>query len=580
MPGHLDTGAPRQHAGPVGQSARRAPDALGPVSAHPRMPLPGPSAAATLLRLQRSAGNAAVLQRVPPAPPQVARPASGIDKMGFIDTSDGANIRTGPAEAGGQALTPSPMPPATRVFVSGTHPQTPEWWYVTAFLEQTLVRGYVQGLRVNTNLPEPMARLYQVKPGDTAEKLAVQEFKQAVRDGHDLRYYENVLLYVNREAGRAGVTGSFQDPGLLGGGANNVQLEAGRRIWLASPAYAKELEKVVPDGSFSNGMYAKVKRFVQHVADILQSVTDSPSHLDEVAGEYAAVIREHRAEIIGVVILFLTAEAASALLAASPTGVSQIIAALIQLVLAALGAAGMVQAVAQALKHGSEWLTLAWTAAGKAEQIAAASKQFLKMLVSIAMAALAWLGVKGNYATAVRIGNNIDMGGNAAFAVVGGGTASSGGAAAAAGGPNIATPLGAGGSQMVKHGEGGGGEKPTAKEPEKTAAERDWDRAEAEVKRQQAEADAANKPERTEHGAIREQERGALTADEKARLTQEIPRSQRTDSQSIVKVLRNGKGRYTVVITNLEGELITRVTDTRREVAAMSRKHGWDPPFE
>lgn len=383
-----------------------------------------------LLALQSSIGNRAVAQRVA-ATSSTAAPRAGIDKIGFIDSDDGSNIRTGPAESGGQPLTAAPMPPATRVFVSGTHPASAEWWYVTAFLGDTLVRGYVQGFRVNTAVPEPLAKLYQIKPGDTAEKLAVQEFKQAVRDGHDLRYYENVLLYVNRQTNRAGVKGSFQDPGLLGGGANNVQLEAGRRIWLVSPTYARALESVVPDGSFSNGMYAKAKRFVQHVLDILQSVTDAPSYLDEVAGEFAQVIREHKAEIIGIVIAFLTAEAASALLAASPTGVGQIAAALIQLVLAAFGAAGMVQAVASALTHASSWLNLAWTAKGDARQIKEASKEFLRMLVSIAMAAAAYIGVRGNFATAVKIGNSIDMGGNAAFALAGGGVTTSGGAAAA-----------------------------------------------------------------------------------------------------------------------------------------------------
>jgi hypothetical protein len=400
------------------------------------------------LDLQPLIGNRAVAQRVAQeaktAP--TAKPKPSINKTGFIDNDDGSNIRTGPAESGGLALTDAPMPPATRVFVSGTHPEAPEWWYVTAFLGETLVRGYVQGFRVNISPPEPLAKLYQIKPGDTAEGLAVQEFKQAVRDGHDLRYYENVLLYVNRQAGRAGVRGDYQDPGLLGGGANNVQLEAGRRIWLISPTYARALEQVVPDGSFSNGMYAKVKRFVQHIEDIFQSVTDSPDYLDDVAGEFAEVIREHKAEIIGIVIAFLTAEAASALLAASPTGVGQIAAALIQLVLAAFGAAGMVQAVVGALKHASQWLNLAWTAKGDAKQIMEASKEFLRMLVSIAMAAAAYIGVKGNFATAVKIGNSIDMGGNAAFALAGGGTMTSGeaAAAAAAGKPNFGGAIGSG----------------------------------------------------------------------------------------------------------------------------------------
>jgi hypothetical protein len=143
----------------------------------------------------------------------------------------------------------APLSPATRVFVSGTHPSAPEWWYVTAFLPDKIVRGYVQQFRVNTDLPEPLAKVHQVKSGDTVEKLAVEEYSSSVRDGHDLRYYENVLLFANKQRGRVGITGSYQDPGLLGGGANNIQLVAGHRIWLVSPAYAHAVEGVVPDGS-------------------------------------------------------------------------------------------------------------------------------------------------------------------------------------------------------------------------------------------------------------------------------------------------------------------------------------------
>ena len=65
-------------------------------------------------------------------------------------------------------------------------------------------------------LPEPFAELRQLDGGEPPEGLAKEKFGGAVRAGHDLRYYENVLLYVNR--GRAGIGGSYQDPRLLGGG--------------------------------------------------------------------------------------------------------------------------------------------------------------------------------------------------------------------------------------------------------------------------------------------------------------------------------------------------------------------------
>jgi hypothetical protein len=348
------------------------------------------------------------VQRAPASPgaaagADIAAPTGGVNLPGFIDTSDGANLRTGPAEVGGKTVIDAPLPPATRVFVSGTHPDAPQWWYVTVFLPDKIVRGYVQQFRVNTDLPEPLAKLHEVRSGETVEKLAVQEYSSSVRDGHDLRYYENVLLNVNKQRGRVGITGTYQDPGLLGGGANNIQLVAGHRIWLVSPAYAHAVEGVVPDGSLTNGAYAKVKRFVQHVVDIIKSVTQSPHYFGDVAGEYAQAIRDHMPAIIGIVAGFIAAEAASAFLAATPTGVGQIAAVLIQLALSALGAVGMVEAGVEALKHAGQWLTLAWTAKGRDEQLGAASREFLRMLVSIAMAALAYTGVKGNLGKAVKI---------------------------------------------------------------------------------------------------------------------------------------------------------------------------------
>jgi hypothetical protein len=125
-----------------------------------------------------AAGSASVAS---PAASSIDPPQPGIDKPGFIDHGDGSNIRTGPAELHGVPLTTRPLPPATRVFVSGQHPQTSEWWYVSAFLPTAIVRGYVQGFRVNTDLPELSAKLYQIKSGDTAERLAVQEISTRIR---------------------------------------------------------------------------------------------------------------------------------------------------------------------------------------------------------------------------------------------------------------------------------------------------------------------------------------------------------------------------------------------------------------
>jgi hypothetical protein len=72
----------------------------------------------------------APVQRAPahPAPggaaahqPHIAPPEPGIDKTGFIDNSKGAPIYSAPTEADGELLRDTPLPPAARVFASGTH---------------------------------------------------------------------------------------------------------------------------------------------------------------------------------------------------------------------------------------------------------------------------------------------------------------------------------------------------------------------------------------------------------------------------------------------------------------------------
>jgi hypothetical protein len=337
----------------------------------------------------------------------IDEPRAGDSRPGFIDNSQGANLRNRPIGPGSQTLTAAPLPPATRVFVSGHHPAASDWWYVTAFPPGTILRGYVQGPRVTTDLPEPTATLYQIQPGDTVEELAAREFSASVRDGSDLRFYENVLLHVNRQHGRTGITGSFQDPDLLGGGSNNIQLVAGHRIWLVSSAYARSLQGTLPSGSLTGGAMATATRFGAHLQDILKSVTDSPSHFGEVAGEYADAIMAHLPEIIGITAGFILAEAASAFLAATPTGVGQLAALLIQLAIAAFGAHFAVEAAGQALHHASAWLTQAWSASGNAGRIAEASRSFLRMLVSIAMAALAIAGVRGSTGRGMQIAQAI-----------------------------------------------------------------------------------------------------------------------------------------------------------------------------
>ena len=395
---------------------------------------------------QQASGPSAGVQAAQPML-QIASPEAGINKTGCVDNSDGAPLYSRPAEVGGVLVRDDRLPPGARVFVSGTAMHHPHWWYVTADVNGTMVRGYVQDFRINTELPEPLAELRQLNGGEKPEDFAVEKFGGAVTDGHDLRYYENVLLYVNR--GRKGIQGTYQDPGLLGGGSNNIQLYAGHRIWLVSAAYAKTLQSIVPSGSLTGGAVAKAKRFAAHLEDILHSVTESPHHFQEVAGEFAQAIRDHMPAIVGITATFVMAEAGSMFLAATPTGVGQAAAAVIQLALSAFGAAGMVEAGIEALKHATAWLTMAWTAHGRADVVSEASREFVRMLVAIAIAALNRAGAKANYRNALRIANQMPTGGLPAVAAAmgHGGSGASAGAGAVAAGPGA---FGAAGSAALR----------------------------------------------------------------------------------------------------------------------------------
>jgi hypothetical protein len=155
----------------------------------------------------------------------------------------------------------------------------------------------------------------------------------------------------------------------------------------------------------------------------------------------------------------------------------------IQLALSAFGAAGLVEASITALNHGREWLTIAWTAKGNEQTITEAAKAFLRMLVAIAVAALAYVGAKSNFGKALKIARSMPTGGLPALAAAASGPSRS--PAGAHAGPAVGIgpstgAIGATGAQMTKHTDEGGGSETTeaakAEEPP-TRAERDADPA-------------------------------------------------------------------------------------------------------
>jgi hypothetical protein len=111
---------------------------------------------------------------------------------------------------------------------------------------------------------------------------------------------------------------------------------------------------------------------------------------------------------------------------------------------------------------------------------------------------------------------------------------------------------------------------------QQTAAEGDWEGAQSEVDSRDP---AQQEPKNTEHGAIREAGRGALTPSELHRLQGQLPHIQ--PDGAVARVLNEGHGQYTVAIHNEKGQLISVVREmTKAAVRNMARKNGWAPPYE
>ncbi len=178
-----------------------------------------------------------------------------INKPGIVAPEDGANLRDAPRPGDGSTVE-SHMPFGTRVFVGQ---EVPGGWYEVTHVDGR--QGYIAANRVKTDLPEPGARLHRIGSGESAIGIAEGEYGQLVRPGQDLRFYVNVLEYVNRGEGDRGIYRAGGDDW------EDTRTRAGYLIWLPSPTFAQTLEGIVDDGSITNGAWARAKEVASDVAE-------------------------------------------------------------------------------------------------------------------------------------------------------------------------------------------------------------------------------------------------------------------------------------------------------------------------
>jgi hypothetical protein len=131
-----------------------------------------------------------------------------------------------------------------------------KWYFVST---QNGQLGYVAKDYVKTNLPEPNAQLHRVEAGRPGFAISIAEtyYKKYAADwGQDLRFYVNVLAWVNKRT-VPNTTDGWRD----------VQFNAGEFIWVPTHDFARSLRGVVNSGSITHNIADSIG-----IADFLDRV--------------------------------------------------------------------------------------------------------------------------------------------------------------------------------------------------------------------------------------------------------------------------------------------------------------------
>jgi hypothetical protein len=162
------------------------------------------------------------------------------------------------------------LPVNTRLFVD--RELMGDWFYV---ILDDGTAGYIMKGLVNTDLPDPQATLHRIKTGESALDIVRQYYKgDAIEWGQDARFYVNVLVLVNQEAGRKWIYKPSESASW-----DETKTIAGGQIWIPGREFAKSLHGVVSSGSISYETWATVRDLVvgtvAFIAGILHGALES-----------------------------------------------------------------------------------------------------------------------------------------------------------------------------------------------------------------------------------------------------------------------------------------------------------------
>jgi peptidoglycan hydrolase-like protein with peptidoglycan-binding domain len=120
----------------------------------------------------------------------------------------------------------------------------------------------------------------------------------------------------------------------------------------------------------------------QVLKDLIASVLQSPNYAPEILGEVFDVLKEHWVQFVGLTVALIAAQASVAALAGipEPTFLSKVLAVALQGFILAVYGVGIVVSVQGAIGELMNWWNAASKANGDPEQIASASRSFLRMV--------------------------------------------------------------------------------------------------------------------------------------------------------------------------------------------------------
>jgi hypothetical protein len=172
-----------------------------------------------------------------------------IHTLGIVSWEEGVNLRNKP-HPGNQSTVLRRLPFNQKLFVDK---QLPDGWYFVTLT--TGEYGYVVTSAIKTNLPEPGAKLHKISAGESAIGIAEQYYKADAQSwGQDLRFYVNVLEFVNRGDGPRGIYKANPDDSW-----ENTKTRDGYFIWITSVDFAKTLKGQVKSGSITYDAWTTVK---------------------------------------------------------------------------------------------------------------------------------------------------------------------------------------------------------------------------------------------------------------------------------------------------------------------------------